>query len=456
MHSLASFLFVFVALLLLLLNGPKSFLPHDAGTYWAQGMTFERAGHFALKNFTYCSRGYAFPLALHCVQRLSRTVGADPYRGFLTVSALLVALLTTVLVPAAVEGFFGRTVSSLQRLGFALLVVYFWRSHFSYPLTDFPAVVALLGALGAALAIRPVRLLLCGVLLAFGSNARPVYLAPAVLLFALVLARSAKINWRRGAIAAGATLVGASIVMVPQAIINRACAGIWSPFVLSDFGSGGESLYLRQLSWGMGMQRYETSVGSDYPVAQVRFLDREGAAELRTDEPGGFRTLGAYLVFAIRHPSLEAGLLARHAFNGLDLRYDTPYLERVYQRGVLRRAASYSVLVLAVILTTVAVRWSPPRFEAIAALAVFLSPVAAALPTAVEPRYFLPASLAAYGIVTFFPYRLLRWPSPGAALLCAAAWVAAVLFCWDVSDNVFASLEYNPRTVGASTCPGPP
>jgi hypothetical protein len=431
-------------------NAPAS-IPHDAGTYWEQRLSFVRDHRFSFSHYTYCSRGYAFSFMLYILESFSTMIGCDSYTLFRLASAIAATLLTTVLAPLAAKRLFGVVPRPSHVVLFASLVIFFWNGYLAYPLTDFPALTALLLACLLALSRHGIALGGCGFLLALAANLRPVYVAPAVLLAAALMLR----EWRergvvRACLGAAATIIGAIVVMLPQVLINRANAATWSPLVSTGFGAGGQNLYLRQLTWGLRIQRYETAVSTDYPEAAVRFLDREGTEILAHETGGAVQSFPAYFGLMIRHPLAMATLLGRHAFNGLDLRYDTPYLPRVFRGGVLRRVANYSVLVAGIGLAAVGLKRRRPPWRAVVMLATLLAPVLVALPTAVESRFFLPLHLGIYAVVAFFPYERLRWPSPASAMLIVAGALGAVLACWDASEDIFSTIEFGPPAAHGS------
>jgi hypothetical protein len=160
---------------------------------------------------------------------------------------------------------------------------------------------------------------------------------------------------------------------------------------------------------GFLVQRYEASMDKNvYPAAGVRFMDPQ-AENLLLQEgrkfPFDTRAIGAFDVdsvlqnafsihdifhFFLKYPLDIATIYFRHLFNGLNLIYPTTYIENIYRPAPLLMWLNYTVLfgVLFFFDARQLVSKNPPLHSLI--LLVWLLPALAALPSAMEARYFLP------------------------------------------------------------------
>src|SRR5262249_3039780 len=186
--------------------------------------------------------------------------------------ALLAATLGVLVLQSLARRLFpGAAVSPSRILALNGLIFLFWRDHFDFPLSDFPALLLTCAALLALLGGSSLGNLLAGIGFGLAANARPEYL-PA-LFFPIVLPALLPLPpWdprARGA-ATGPVAVGAFIALLPQVLINHRHHDTWSPLI-----AGGRDIALVQLTDGMLAQKYETFVGSkrDYPRPEVFYLD---------------------------------------------------------------------------------------------------------------------------------------------------------------------------------------
>jgi hypothetical protein len=206
-----------------------------------------------------------------------------------------------------------------------------------------------------------------------------------------------------------------------------------------------EHLYLEQLSWGLGIQKYETSIDPIMPGARLIFADPVGEQILK-EELGGveeeFVEYEQYAGVALRHLPAVLTIYARHLFNGLDLKYPTPYIQHVYGPTLPLSILNYTVLFLA-LLVLVHRRHRPLSAEQWLVVSALLMPCLLVVPTAIECRFMLPLHLLLYAIVCFgWPreWRLffLRWR-------VGLAYVAFVAACLMLSASTLEHMAYGPR-----------
>ena len=121
----------------------------DSRLYWELGRSFLTDGGFARAHMTDIQRGYSLPLLNSGLIELAGVFGMTEPRFFGVASAIGYAALFTLAWPWMVRALFGYRMNSIEILAWAGLVYYFWRGHFLYPLSDFPALfLALAGVAG--------------------------------------------------------------------------------------------------------------------------------------------------------------------------------------------------------------------------------------------------------------------------------------------------------------------
>jgi hypothetical protein len=339
----------------------------------------------------------------------------------------------------------------------ALIFIY-WRDHFDFPLSDFPALLAAsIGLLGLFRGTTG-GYLLAGLGFGLAANVRPAYL-PAVVacvgVAALLPPRSP--GWRRRGFAATLVVAGALVASMPQVLINHHQRGNWSPLV-----PNGRTISLLQLSQGMHAQKYETYVGplTSYPQPDVFYVDPATTHVLKQEHIlnsvivfGLYAEIRSYRQYArilLHHPAEMAASYVRHIFNGLDVQYPTPYVRDLGDRSIVFALLEYTLMFLAVarlILPHARRSLGPIRWTGVVLL---VAPCITAVPGAVEPRFFLPVQLLIYMLVCFGPATrasLLGGGIGRRAGLCVS-YVAFVLLCLTLSSATLAQLQHPGPTLG--------
>ena len=421
-------------------------LRFDAAEYWELSLKFTQHGHFSLLAYDNSLRGYLGPLLLLPARLLCHYTGWPILTATKILGAGWAALLFGVAIPELWKQATGRSVAGGRWLVLLGLSFAFWRGYFNFPLTDMPALALLL--LGLALASRHgwVAAGGAGLLLAAAVNMRPVYLV-SVPAFVWLLSRgSATGKWPRVA----ALVAGAALVLAPQLLINRIHFKENTPLVLARLaGLHTGSLYLEKMNWGLEQQKYETTFGTDYPDKVMLFRDEAGSRLLREAGVPYFLTYGAYASVLLRHPLTASGIMARHLFNGLDIQYPTPYVQRVYQLTWGLAWLNYTVW-FGVLLVLARVRlrhWSLRHWLVLAAL---LAPCLVVLPMGMECRYLLPLQLllcVAFGFA--WPGRW-NWNmflklKTGQRMALLGGYGGFVALCFVISAAAQATLEHGPR-----------
>jgi hypothetical protein len=411
-------------------------LYYDAGLYWEAGHRFYQRGQFSLLNYDDALRGYAYPLFNFLCLGLRRVLHQPAVVMVKLANAGLAGLLFGVVGPRLWRAATGALPSLGRRLLWAALGFVFWRDYFNFSLSDFPALLALGGALWQAPRRGGLAALLAGLALALALNIRPIYLAAGPPALLLLLWQQPRRQWlpRLGLLA-----VGAALVLAPQWLINRRHFGANTPLVLAQSTELRiHNLYLQKLRWGLLHQKYESSVGRELPTGQLLFLDAAGQALLHKESISEFATAGQYLGFAARHPVFIVRTYARHLFAGLDLSHPTPYLKRWAPSDWLR-GLNYSLWFGAGLVALGG--WRRLGGRGWLVLAAVLLPCLAVLPMSMEVRFLLPLHLLLLALVAFG--RVPGWPEwrPGRWVLVGAAYVVFLLGCFSWSASITRAVE---------------
>jgi hypothetical protein len=445
----------------LFLSGYDQFY-YDSAVYWQLGNSFTSNGHFSLLAFQVqpggYPRGYSLPLLNHFLHVVGSGVGLGDVTIVKIFGALLAATLGVLVVPRLARHLFPGASVGWGRV-FALngLIFLYWRDHFDFPLSDFPALlVATVGLLGLVRATAR-GYLVAGLGLGLAENMRPAYLTTLVAAIAAAALLPYKPwDWRRRGTAASLVVAGALVAFLPQMLINHHQRAGWSPVV-----PGGKNVALLQLSDGMRAQRYETYVGatSGYPQPQVFYLDPATRHVLQRDhltahtlifgQKAAITSYGRYIRLVFHHPLDMAAAYLRRIFNGLDVWYPTPYVRDLSDRSIVLSLLQYTLMFTAIsLLLLPGARRALGRIGWVA-VAVLVSPCLTAIPGAVEPRFFLPMQLLIYMLVCFglSTRTTLLGGNIGRRASLAVSYLAFLLGCLTLSSATLAQLEHPGPTL---------
>ena len=146
---------------------------------------------------------------------------------------------------------------------------------------------------------------------------------------------------------------------------------------------------------------------------------------------------------------------ARHVFNGLDVKYPTPYVRDLRDTSTALSLLEYTLIFLALarLLATGArralggVRW--------AGLLVLAASCIGVLQVQAEPRYFLPLQLLIYLLVCFGPMtRQTLFAGRERRVTLAAAYASFVLVCLTLSSSTRAQLEHPLESTATPSATG--
>jgi hypothetical protein len=408
-------------------------MPFDAGHYWELAVGFQSHHQsFSLLNFHDPTRGYLAALLQFPALMVRFFTGCSMPTAAKVMGTGWATLLFAFLIPEVWQTVSRRPVRGGRWLLLVLLAFCFWRDYFSFTTTDMPALTLLLLALWAVSRVGIGWWLLAGLSLAATFNSRPMYLA--AVLPTLALANW----WNRRHLRAGwarwlALAVGVSVAIAPQLAINRLHFSSNSPLVLARVSSQKTTpLYLKQLTWGTRVLRYDTNQDR-----ALIYADSAGLALLRREGLREYQSYTQFLLVALRHPLNYGWRYARHLFNGLDVWQPTPYLFQKYEPvRFWVQLLNYSALGagLSMVLLTHPARWL--RWPRAWMLFALLLPCLIAIPTAIETRFLLPLHLLllAMAAFRFSPSQVLRrWHLPWQRLalvlltglwLCGCFWLS--------------------------------
>jgi len=250
-------------------------------------------------------------------------------------------------------------------------------------------------------------------------------------------------------------IVGLLIVFSPQLLINTTHFGVFSPFVQTQVDS--TNLFLQQLNWGIVIQKYETSIDPDYPSPQVYFLDRQGESILirSSVSPDTPISLGKYVELLFKYPLDFMSIYLRHIFNGLDIVYNTVYVNNVYDNALHMRLANYSLWFLVVIY----IQKYFPNIKARKLLnsqlllpIIIAMPSLVSIPTAIEVRFMIPISFMAYGLAAFWIlpefFEISLVEKKNMVFKYFVEYIIFVAFCFLLSSNTYMGLEFGSYVLG--------
>jgi hypothetical protein len=437
----APFAVVFVAYVVYLRAFADPHFYWDGAAYWSLGGSFGGAGHFSLLDYDSTIRGYALPLFNRLLASIASSLGVGNVTIVQLFGALEVAVLGTLLIPALVRASWpAARVTPWRILLLNGLIFFFWRDYFGYPMSDFPAATLAIAGLYAATRRSPLGYALAGLALGLAWNVRQAYIATLVVVLVIAGARAGfRRAPRRLLRNVGLVLVGLLVASAPQMLINHHHGFGWSLTV-----PDAKVIALINLSAGMQEQRYETYIGTAYPSPGVRYLDPSTQAILREDHIASFTSYTQYARVVERHPTEMVASWWRHIFNGLDVRFATPYIRDLNGASELFSLIVYSLIFVAgarLLIPSFRRQFGKVSWPEGLALAAGIVP---AIPLGAETRYYIPVQLIVYALVLFAPGTRQGWAElgrPGKVTLMTL-YPVFLLFCIALSTATLALIEY--------------
>lgn len=481
-YFFTAFCLVGVILLInLLLSRPNQKFEFDswgyyevAGTFWETPLTFK------FTNFHCVPRGYFWPFLIAMSTYPGRIFHFNQTDSFLIIQQFFYALFLTVIIPKFFIRFFAKNkkinwLTTVKIIIFFCLVFYFWRGMFLQALTDFPALFFLIIALYSfgfflnqashCCLFSSIFGLVTGFFLTAAYYTRPSFLM-SYLFFILIFFIYLLLNKHKRFfyIFFITFIIGSFLVVLPQILINHKYYNQYTPFVQTALEDNPaiSSIMLRQLSWGLTMQKYETSISNDYPTNGVQFEDKTGVQILANEQPLVIDNYAKYFSLVLKYPLDIIAVYTRHFFNGLDIKYPEIYITSVYKDSTIISFINYSLIFLFLLYLIHCAWFNFPRLsksekksyisqccstlflnnQKIWLSIILLASIPPAILGAIEVRFMLPLFILIYGTIIFtIPYQQL-WQK-----ICQRPWLHMffylifVLLCFTWSSNTMSNLR---------------
>jgi hypothetical protein len=270
---------------------------------------------------------------------------------------------------------------------------------------------------------------------------RPVYLVSLLQFLGLAIWWSYRHSPRATGWRWAALLIGIALTLGPQWAINRIHFQENTPLVLARLPGQPGSFYLKQLAWGTRVQLFDGAL--TYPSA-LPYADESGVKLFEEIKQREYSSYAQYLQIIAQQPADFFLRYGRHLFNGLDIRYPTPYrLTASSPESLPLKLLNYVLIALALI----TIRVKQLHWQHYLVLLALLLPCAAAVPVAMENRFLLPLHLLLLSVVAFLFSPAEWWhrfrTRPALGVLAALGLILWVAGCWWLSE-----------TVGQTMCPG--
>ncbi|MEG1558307.1 MAG: hypothetical protein RR368_07720 [Oscillospiraceae bacterium] len=397
-------LFYIGAMLLLILffcaNVEK--IAFDAFDYYTLSQSLKSGdGGFSLLNFPQTIRGVSGAIHFFVIGALADFLHVDI--RFIVVILNFFLLLGTVFLYVRIFDNSSEKKAKhcfLSAIGVVVLFAVFARYSVAALLMDLPSMCFI--AIGAALLFlvfqneRHIWIFGClsGICLYSAYNMRSIYLF-SIIIAVLIFLISIIVKKRYKLFAALLMcFAGILIAAVPQVIVNYHYYGVFSIKLYTAMNPADESLFVKQLFWGLDICRYDTYVNSDgiFDVGRVAFKwpGAQNLMPLVTE-----RSLKGYIVLMAKNPLYFLALYTSHFLNML-----SPYFKQVYIMDLFAVKWPYLIAMFTVCYMTV---WDilmkfQEKIYTFKSLTdkkfllslVLLFPALAIVPGAVEHRFGLP------------------------------------------------------------------
>ncbi|MNW40841.1 hypothetical protein D3C74_179650 [compost metagenome] len=437
---------------------------YDSSLYWGLGKEFTSSGKFSWLTYDQPVRGYILPLISYICMTAADLLGVGEMVLYRFVSAVFYSFFITVLIPVLYEKITSHKLKLAYILFFFVLVAYFWRGFFLYPLSDFVSLFFMLvGTYNLISYFKKknfVHILSAGFFIALSTIARPSYqivLIPILVIFIIHSFIIKKDNYKKSIpVALIAIILGSSLAYGPQFFINKKNYDIDSPFVQTGIAFKG-SLFTQQLLWGMYIQKYETNNNLvTYPKESVFFYDQQGINLLDKENIINFKesglqlpenfTLNQYLSLILKNPLDMVTIYFKHFFNGADLIYHSVYLNDVYKNRSIFSFFNYSIWFISFLTICSLFKIKSiikEKYFEISLILIIILPALLSIPSAIESRFFLPLFLLNYILIAY--YLLSRKKNYNDlkkyVMKLAIPYVIYMIICFTLSITTFSTLS---------------
>jgi hypothetical protein len=324
-------------------------------------------------------------------------------------SSLVMAIGAWLVIPWFVSTVTGREVRLIDRLAVTGLLFVLYGAYASYALTDIPAMLLFLGAVG----LWRSQPLAAGAMIALAYNLRPAYIVALLGLIALIAIRRTRMGW---------LIVGIALALAPQVVLNIKVGEAPFPAPAESATTGSQILAASLL-----YQRTATSIDPAWPSAGIVSCEPAGLAV------GDTLSMAAYVSILASHPAASTAMLSRHIVNGLWLDERGPVVASIADRTMF-----YGIVSMILVGVLLSLACAGTGRLALGLVALACMPAVAAV---IEPRHFLPMGVLA--VAMLLP--ALRWLSSASARVRGTT-IAACLALVVVSASVAAATRASEVT----------
>lgn len=390
-----------LTLLLLAILNPVVAFRYDSRLYWELTHSLDSEGVFHLLNFKEALRGVIFSLLLYPSLKISEVFH---WNEILTCRLYLIIIYSCCfawMLPIAFKLFIGKELNAIKHGILGMLLLLFWWEYFTLPLTDMAGMILLFAAFFLLLKKHWFYFLLSGFCLYAAVNMRLIYVLaiPFYIIYVFISLQNIKNILTTIAI----TFIGFAFAVIPQWYINHYnfATNTWLVPTQASEATGGKSLLLMQLNWGLSIQKYETNIDTIYPTPEVKYLDRSGVKLSEIHGNKDFISISEYFNFVMHHPSIFKVYL-KHLFNGFDVTTPKAYLTGdIYYRSLLLRLINFTVIFSG--LYVLFFYWKELGKRNLLLLLMIAIIISSVVPMAIEVRFFIPAQILIYLLaINFF------------------------------------------------------
>ena len=175
-----------------------------------------------------------------------------------------------------------------------------------------------------------------------------------------------------------------------------------------------------------------------------RLLEEESIAPvIRLNRPS-FPSSSRYLRLVLEHPLAMGASYFRHVFNGLDVKYPTPYVRDLDNKPLVLSLLNYTLLFVALARLVLPdarralgrIRWS--------GMVVLAGALVGVIATQAESRYYLPLTALVYLLVCFGPATRASFlgGSTVRRVAIGVAYAAFLLGCLSLSSATQEQIEF--------------
>lgn len=396
--NLINGLFFGIILLILTAFNPLVAFRYDCRLYWELTHAIDSDGVFNLLNFKEALRGVLFSIFLYPALKISQLFH---WNEILTCRVYLILIYSTIfsfLLPKAYKAFIGKELQAIRHAILGALLLLFWWEYFTLPLTDMLGMILLFAAFFLLIKGKWFYFLLSGICLYAAINMRLVYILSIPFYFVYFLLTIEGISNKIKSL--GFAFIGFVIAVAPQWYVNHFNfnSNTWFVPTQASQATGGKSLLLMQLNWGLSIQKYETNIDTIYPTPEVKYLDASGLKLSEIHGNKDFISTSEYFYFVLHHPILFK-IYLKHLFNGFDITTPKAYLTGdIYHRNLLLKIFNYTLLFTGIAMLIIKWKFFERGNLLIGCMVAFI--IAAIVPTALEVRFFLPAQILIYFLAT--------------------------------------------------------